>query len=143
MTTVATTPATGQRALGRGYFWAGIGVSFLGLVLVGVQLMALKVLIVPWYSPILATLGAFFLFVATARRRSIGRVIALVLIALAAGFQWFFLGVVVKLPEYHGPAQAGKILPAFSATLADGLPFTDADLRDGSRHVLTFFRGRW
>ena len=29
------------------------------------------------------------------------------------------------------------------STFADGRPFTDEDLRDGSRHVMVFFRGRW
>ena len=64
------------------------------------------------------------------------------LVAAFAGFQWYFLVSLMKLPDYAGPAQAGKQFPAFAATLADGRPFTDADLRDGAaRHG--FFRGRW
>jgi len=138
----ATTPSANLRSRGRGYFWAGIGACLLGLALTAVQ-FGLKHLAVPWYSPVLATLGAFLLLVAVARRRSIPRLIALGLVAALAGFQWYFLGSLIKLPAYEGPAQAGKQLPAFSTTLADGRPFTDADLRDGSRHVLAFFRGRW
>ena len=100
-------------------------------------------IILPLSLPALATLGAFLLLVAVARRRSIPRLIALVLIAALAGFQWYFLVSLIKLPDYAGPAQPGKQLPSFSATFADGRPFTEADLRDGSRRVITFFRGRW
>jgi hypothetical protein len=50
----------------------------------------------------------------------------------------------MKLPDYEGPARAGQQLPAFQATLAsNGRPFTDADLGDGHRRVMVFFRGRW
>jgi hypothetical protein len=66
-----------------------------------------------------------------------------VLVAAFAGLQWYFLVALMKLPAYEGPAQAGNPLPAFHAIRADGRPFTEADLRDGSWRVLTFFRGRW
>ena len=65
------------------------------------------------------------------------------MVAAFAGFQWYFLASLVKLPDYDGPVRAGRQLPAFSTTLADGRPFTDADFRDGSRRVMVFFRGRW
>ena len=142
MATLATTPSAGPRSQGRAYFWAGIAACLLGLA-VAVAQFGLKLLAVPWYSPVLATLGAFLLAVAAARRRSIPRVIALVLVAAFAGLQWYALAVLMKLPDYEGPARAGQPIPAFRSTLADGRPFTDADLRDGSRHVLVFFRGRW
>jgi hypothetical protein len=137
----ATSPAT-DRSRGRAYFWAGLAAWLLGLALVFVQ-FGLKHLFVPWYSPVLATLGAFLLLASVARRRSIPRVVALVLVAALAGLQWYFLVSLVKLPDYEGPAKAGKQLPAFRTTLADGRPFTRADLRDGSQRVLVFFRGRW
>jgi hypothetical protein len=142
MATVTTTPAATERSRGRAYFWAGVSACLLGLVLTLAQ-FSLKYLFVPWYSPVLATLGVFLLLRAFARRRTVPRVLALVLVSACAGLQWYFLVSYVKLPAYDGPAQAGKPLPAFSATLADGRPFTDADLRDGSRRVLDFFRGRW
>jgi hypothetical protein len=142
MTTVTATPSTEQRTRGRGYFWAGIGSCLLGLALVVAQ-FRLKYLVVPWYSPVLATLGAFLLLVAVARRRTIPRLIGLLLVAALAGFQWYFLVSLMKLPAYEGPAKAGKPFPAFTATLADGGSFTDADLRNGTRHALVFFRGRW
>jgi hypothetical protein len=134
-------PASGGSS-GRGYFWAGIGACLLGLALVVAQ-FSLKRLGTPWYSPALATVGAVMLLAALARRWSIPRVVALVLIAGFAGLQWYFLVVLMKLPTYEGPARAGQPFPAFHSTLADGRPFTDADLRDGSRRVMVFFRGRW
>jgi hypothetical protein len=140
--TAANTPApAAERARGRAYFWLRIGVCLLGVALLFVQL-GLKRVFVPWYSPALATIGAGLLLASVARRRSISRIVALVLVATLAGFQWYFLVSMLKLPEYHGPAQAGRPLPPFSAALADGRPFTDVDFRDGSRRVLTFFKGR-
>ncbi len=143
MSTASTSPPRTDRSTGRGYVWLGIALCLIGVGLVVAQIVALKILVVPWYSPALATLGALLLLVAVARRHGVFRVIVLVLVAAFAGFQWFFLVSLMKLPEYTGPAQAGKPFPAFQAALADGRPFTDADLRDGSRTVLVFFRGRW
>jgi hypothetical protein len=131
-----------QRSRGRAYFWAGIVVCLLGLVLASVQ-FGLKYLFVPWYSPMLATLGALLLLLSVVRRRSIIRVVVLILVTAFAGMQWYFLASMMKLPVYAGPAQPGKQLPLFRATLTDGRPFTEADFADGSRRVMTFFRGRW
>ena len=141
MTTVATTPSVVPRSRGRGYFWAGLGACLLGLAATVIQ-FSLHIMKTPWYSPVLATVGAILLVVAVARRRSIPRVIGLVLVAAFAGLQWYLFGVLLKLPDYNGPA-VGQPVPAFAATLADGRAFRDNDLRDGSRHVLVLFRGRW
>jgi hypothetical protein len=142
MTTVSTNPSIATRSAGRVYFWVGLVACLLGLVLAMVQ-FSMKFLFVPWYMPALATFGALLLVVAVVRRVSILRVTVLLLVAAFAGFQWFFLGSLMKLPAYEGPARAGRQLPAFHSTLADGRPFSEADLRDGSRRVLVFFRGRW
>jgi len=139
---ITTAPPGSSRSRGRAYFWAGLGACLLGLGLFVAQLN-LKRLAVPWYSPALATVGVCLLLVAVARRRSIPRVVALVVVTALAGYQWYFLAVLMKLPDYEGPAQAGQQLPAFRSALADGRPFTEADLRDGSRRALVFFRGRW
>ncbi len=139
---ISTTATANERAQGRAYFWAGIGVCLLGLALVFVQ-FGLKHLFVPWYSPVLATIGALLLLSSAAQRRSIPRVVVLVLVAGFAGFQWYFFVSMMKLPSYAGPAQPGKQLPPFRATIADGRAFTEVDLHDGSRRVLVFFRGRW
>jgi hypothetical protein len=142
MSTVSTAPPATARSQGRAYFWAGVGACLLGLALAVVQ-FSLKILFVPWYTPVLATLGALLLLVAVARRPSILRVVVLLLFTALAGLEWFFLVSLMKLPSYEGPAQPGRQLPAFQATLADGRPFTETDLRDGSRRVMVFFRGRW
>lgn len=139
---VSTASSSIDRSRGRVMFWAGIGVCLLGLVLAVVQ-FGLKLLFVPWYSPILATLGAALLLLSVAWRRSVTRIAALVLVAAFAGLQWYFLVSMMKLPEYKGPAQPGKRLPPFQAMFANGRSFTEADLADGSRKVMTFFRGRW
>jgi hypothetical protein len=138
-----TTPVTDDPARGRGYVWAGIAACLLGPILVVAQIIGMKYLFTPWYSPILGTLGAALLLVGLVRRWSILRLIALVLVAAFAGLQWFFLGVMLKLPEYDGPARPGDELPSFASTYADGRPFTAADLRDGTRRAIVFFRGRW
>jgi hypothetical protein len=129
------------RSKGRGYFWAGLGACVLGLAATVIQ-FSLMIMKTPWYSPVLATIGAILLVVALAHRRSIPRVIGLVLVVGLAGLQWYFLGVLMKLPDYKGPG-AGRPVPAFAATLADGRTFRDADLRDGGQNVLVIFRGRW
>jgi hypothetical protein len=143
MSTTSSVPSTTAPATGRGYFWAGLGLAVLAFALCVGQIMLLRRLVVPWYLPALTTLGAVLLLVAVARRWSITRVIALVLIAALAGLQWHFLLNMVNLPEYAGPARIGQPLPAFQTTLADGGSLSDVDLRDGDPTVMVFFRGRW
>src|SRR5262245_34270874 len=143
MSLASVSPPPTRRSTGRGYFWAGLGACVLGFGLAVAQFAWLKRQVVPWYSPALATLGALLLLVAVTRRWSIVRGIALLLVAAFAGFQWLFLVSLAKLPDYEGPARAGRPFPEFRATYADGRPFTDADLRDNSRRVMVFFRGRW
>jgi FtsH-binding integral membrane protein len=138
----STTSPVKERSAGRAYFWMGIGLALLGIVLAVVQ-YSLQQLIVPWYVPILSTLGALVLLVSLFKRRSIPRILAIGLIGVLAGLQWFFLISIARLPAYAGPAQVGQKLPAFSTALADGRAFTQQDLEDGRRSVLVFFRGRW
>src|SRR5947209_2117743 len=102
MTTIATPPSVAPRSQGRPYFWFGIFACLLGLALVAGQFLVLKHLDVPWYSPGLATLGALLLLISVAHRRTIPRLLGFVLIAAFAGFQWFFLLSVMKLPAYEG-----------------------------------------
>jgi hypothetical protein len=141
--TITANPPATARSYGRGYFWLAILVCVLGVALVFVQFGGLKRPGTPWYLPSLATLGVVLMVISIARRRSIPRIIGLVLIAGLAGFEWYFFGWLLKLDDYQGPAQAGSPMPSFSATFADGRSFTDANTRDGSRRVMSFFRGRW
>ena len=141
MATYSTTAPVQERSRGRGYLWAGIGMCVLALALVVAQ-FSLKHLMVPWYLPIMTTLGALLLLVAVAQRLTITRIVVLGLIVVLAGLQWLMM-TTLKLPSYDGPARAGQPIPAFQAALADGRTFTDKDLQDGTPSVLTFFRGRW
>jgi hypothetical protein len=143
MATASTTARVKQRAKGRSLLWLGIGLCLLGLALTGVQVTLIKALRAPWYSPALATLGALVLCWSVAKRRSATRIVALGLVAVLAAFQWYFVGVMMQLPEYAGAAREGQKLPAFRTALADGRAFTEQDLADGTFSVLTFFRGRW
>src|SRR5437762_2561428 len=117
MTSVSTTASAQSRARGRGYLWAGIGLCLLGLAINFVQFFALKKFFVPWYMPAMATLAILLLFAALAQRRSVTRVVSLALVAGWAGFGWYFLVSLAKLPEYTGPAHAGRPIPAFQTTL--------------------------
>ena len=139
-----TQAMTTDRSRGRGYFWAGLGACLLGVALVLIQ-FRLAYLWTPWYSPALATVGALLLLASVARRLTVVRVLALLLVAGLAAYQWFVFGWATRLPAYEGPVHKGEPFPAFSSTRADddGSSFTDADLRDKSRHVMVFFRGRW
>ncbi|MEX2121249.1 MAG: redoxin domain-containing protein [Pirellulales bacterium] len=156
MSTVATTVPVRQRSKGRGYFWAGIGVCLFGIALCVAQ-YSLSQLIVPWYVAALATLGVLLLLWSVIQRASVVRVVVLALPAALAAFQWYFLVSLARppsydgrlpnddgrLPNYDGPARGGEKIPAFRSTLADGRPFTEKDLQQGTPSVLVFFRGRW
>ncbi len=131
-----------DRSRGRGYLWTGIVLAILAIVL-GVVQYAFKLLVVPWQVPIVTTLGVLLLCVSASRRRTVTRILVLVLITALAGLEWFFVVSMSRLPAYQGPAHAGLKIPAFQTTLADGRPFTDKDLQDGRPSVMTFFRGRW
>jgi hypothetical protein len=143
MSMTSSVPSTTASATGRGFLWAGLGLAVLAIALCVGQFMVLKQLVVPWYLPALTTAGALLLLVAALRRRSVTRIVAFVLIAALAGFEWHFLVNMTTLPEYAGPAKTGQPLPAFQTTLADGSSFSDDSLRDGVPTVMVFFRGRW
>lgn len=141
MTTDASLPPK-ERSAGRGLLFAGIALAVLAIGLPFAQ-YRLQLLIVPWYVPILTAIGALLVLWSLTKRPGVVRIIVLVLLVALAGFEWFSIAVGGKLPEYTGPAQAGEKLPPFRTMLADGSPFTQNDLEDGQRRVLTFFRGRW
>jgi hypothetical protein len=139
-TLTSTTPAT-ERSAGRRQLWAGLILALLSIVAVVVQIMVLKILVVPWHVPVLASLAALLVLLALAQRLTVTRIVALLLLTALAGFEWLFLVSHARLPDYAGP-RAGQPFPAFATTLADGTPFTDRDLAS-SRTVMSFFRGRW
>ena len=130
-------------AAGRACVWMGLAAVLLGTVIFAVQLLGFKRLFVPWYLPALMSVGAILLGVSLLQRRSIVRLVALLLVGALAGFEWYFFASVSRLPEYAGSGQAGTKIPDFQTALADGRSFSAGDLRDGRATVLTFYRGRW
>jgi hypothetical protein len=142
MTTTTSPPVVSRKGTGRTYLWLGLALGLAGPLLLVAQLQA-KRLINPWYLPILGTIGAVLVGLALARRRGIGRSLALVLLGLLATGEWFILMSMSKLPPYTGPVAIGRPFPAFSTTLADGSSFTQASLQGEQKTAMVFFRGRW
>ncbi|HKB36578.1 MAG TPA: hypothetical protein VKD72_09000 [Gemmataceae bacterium] len=137
-----STTTTTSPAVGRGLLWLGLGCAFLGL---GVYVLLLRAgrFDTPWYAPALATLGTGLVLMALWRRRSVWRILALVLVSLLAGGEWWFLEQ-SRLPAYSGPLADGTRFPEFRAARADdGKPFRRADLEGKQDTALVFFRGRW
>src|SRR5688572_8489839 len=66
---VAPSSAATGHARGRALYWAGLLACLVGLVAVVAQ-FGLKILGVPWYSPILATLGAVLILLAVIQGRT-------------------------------------------------------------------------
>jgi hypothetical protein len=129
-----------QRAPGRLYLGLGILLALLGPALYAIQIRA-KVFTVPWYVPILGTVGVLLLLVSLVQRRTGWRIAGLLLIGLLAAFEWFLI-ISLKLPAYTGPVAAGATFPAFTTTRADGSAFDQDNLKEQDT-VLVFFRGRW
>jgi hypothetical protein len=136
-------PSSSSRRGGRGLLWLGVACAALGPVLYFAQLRAAERTDTPWYAPALATLGAVLVLLALARRPGVWRGLVLVLVAALAGFQWWFLTSLARLPAYAGPVAVGQPFPAFAAARADGTPFARADLEGGRATALVFFRGHW
>ena len=136
------TPAVSAPPRRRPLFLAGILIFLLGIGLYFIQLK-MRSFVVPWYVPILATVGVGLMVLSLRQRRGILRISTLILFVALCGFEWFFLLVATKTPAFTGPAQPGARLPIFAATLADGTSFTNADLEKGAPSVLVFNRGRW
>ncbi len=98
---------------------------------------------VPWYVPIMASAGVALMIASVWRRCGVMRILGLLFFTVVCGLEWFMLLVGTATPLYRGPAQPGRTVPEISARLADGTPFTEKDLAQGSPTVLLFFRGRW
>ena len=136
---MTTTPTPGPR--GRLLMLLGLGLAVLGIAAYVGQLW-LQRLAVPWYMPASALIGGALVAVSLWERRTIWRVLALIVVVLLGGFEVMALNA-MRLPPYAGPVAVGRPFPAFEAKLADGSPFTQASLA-GDRHtVMVCFRGRW
>src|SRR5262249_3821731 len=103
----------------------------------------LKQLVVPWYMPILGTVGVLLMAASLRQRTTLWRTVGVGLFALLGVVEWYFLLSFTRVPAYRGPAEVGRLIPPFATTTANGRTFTDQDLQDGTPTALVFFRGRW
>lgn len=142
MTHPSTTYVVARKRPGRSAFWLGVACAVLGPALYMAQLKMGR-LVVPWYLPILGTVGFLFMFAALGRARSIGRVALVGVLGLLAAGEWFAVVSFSRLPAYTGPATVGKPFPAFATAWADGSPFTQANVSADKNTIVVFFRGRW
>ena len=133
---------TTSRHPGRSLLLLGALAAVAGPVIGIVLMFVAKILITPWYMPLLGTLGVALIVLALMRSRSIWRWTALVIFTLFVGFQWWAL-LAMRTPAYTGPVKDGQPFPAFATTLADGSAFTQADLQGDQNTVMVFFRGHW
>jgi hypothetical protein len=129
------------RSRGRLLMLAGLGLAVLGVAAYAIQL-SLQRLMLPWYTPAAALLGVALVVASLWKRRTVWRVLALVVVVLLAGFELMALNA-MRLPPYAGPIAVGRPFPAFEARRADGTPFTQNDLIGDQHQALVFFRGRW
>jgi hypothetical protein len=133
---------TTSRHPGRSLLLLGVFLGVAGPVVMIALMFAAKILITPWYAPLLGTLGVALIVLALMRSRSIWRWTAVVIFTLLVGFQWWAL-LAMRTPAYTGPVKDGQPFPAFATTLADGSAFTQADLQGDQNTVMVFFRGHW
>ena len=133
---------TTSRHPGRSLLLLGVLVAVAGPVLMFSLMFAAKILITPWYAPILGTLGVALILLALMRSRSLWRWTAVVIFTLLAAFQWYAL-LGMRTPAYTGPVKDGKPFPAFATTLAEGSAFTRDSLKGDQNTVMVFFRGHW
>jgi hypothetical protein len=139
MTTISAAPT--RRSTGRLFLALGLGVAALGVIGCVVQ-FSMRDLKEPKYLPISGTLAVALLLVSLWQKRTVWRVLALLLVLLLAGAEWAVL-LSSRLPPYTGPVAVGQSFPAFTTMRADGKPFTQDDLEGEQDTVLVFFRGRW
>jgi hypothetical protein len=139
MTTSPTIAA--PRSQGRLFLLLGLALTALGVIGYVVQIKAQR-LTAPWYLPVAASVGLILLILSLWRRRTVWRVLALLLVALFTGAAWVFL-LASRLPAYTGPAAVGQPFPAFTTQKSDGTTFSQHDLKSEQNSVLVFFRGRW
>ena len=133
---------TTARHPGRPLLFLGVFLAVAGPGLMMLLTFAAKILITPWYAPVLGTLGVALIILALTRRRSIWRWTAVAVFTLFVAFQWY-VPLAMRLPAYTGNVKEGQPFPAFATTLADGSAFTLADLQGDQSTVMVFYRGHW
>ena len=142
METIASPPKQISNSYGRLFVLLGLALGLAAPIAYVIQIRA-NILATPWYLPPIGTAGAILIFLGISRKRSIWRILGMILLAFLAVFEWAFLLKFSLLPAYAGPVAAGKPFPAFATSLADGTDFTQAQLQGDNNTVMVFFRGRW
>ena|SRR5947209_2599514 len=120
----------------------GLLLAVLGPILYAVQFRAGK-FFVPWYVPILSTIGLILIILALRQQLGAWRIVGFIFVAGLAGLEWAFLLFFSRLPQYSGPVVSGRPLPPFAAALASGAPLTQDNFKGEQATALVFFRGRW
>src|SRR5215471_13962586 len=95
---------------GRPWLLLGVFLAVAGPALMMLLTFAAKILITPWYAPILGTLGLALIILAIARSRSIWRWAAVVIFTLFVGFQWWAV-LAMQTPAYTGSLKDGEPFP--------------------------------
>ena len=131
-----------SRPPGRSWLFLGMFLAVGGVALNLVLMFAAKILITPWYVPLLGTLGVTLIVLALMRSRSVWRWTAVVFFTLFVALQWWAV-LAMGLPAYTGPVKDGQSFPAFTTTLADGSAFTQTDLQGDQNTIMVFYRGHW
>jgi 4-amino-4-deoxy-L-arabinose transferase-like glycosyltransferase len=139
--TTATSPTLPAAHAGRRLGVAGVVIAALGLAAYVVQIASQR-LFMPWYMPMMATIGVALIVASFWQRSTVWRGLALVVVLLLTGAEWTML-LATRLPPYTGPVAVGQAFPTFATKRADGKLFTQADLLGDQTNVLVFFRGRW
>lgn len=144
MVSTTSSAVAAPRTHGRLLLWLGLVLALLAPAAYVVQVFGLKQAPDPWYVPIMGTLGALAALLALVLRPTLWRVLAVLLLGLLAGAEWWFVGVLSRVPAYAGPVEKAQPFPAFQAVRADdGKPFTHDSLKGDRDTVLLFFRGWW
>src|SRR5437870_1750326 len=94
----------------RPWFILGVLLFVVGPALYIVQFNLKHLGFMPWYVPLLATLGVAVMVLSVAQRRGILRTVGLALFTLLCAAEWLVLLVVAKTPVYTGPVRPGEKL---------------------------------
>src|SRR5579864_6419659 len=93
---------TNARRPGRSWLLLGVLVAIAGPVVNILLMFAARILITPWYAPLLGTLGLALIILALLRSRSLWRWTSVVFVTLLVAFQWWVV-LAMRTPAYTGP----------------------------------------
>lgn len=137
MSTTIRSPSTGRFVMGLGVLAAVAGLAIYATLLLGAHLLH-----TPWYMLGFSALALALVLTAMRRKRSVWRLLVLLVLALLTCFEAWILFSYSQNPAYAGPAAGVRFPTDFTASLADGKPFTGTDLI-GRDTLLVFYRGHW